>query len=171
NFLVVWQDYRNNPDTSDIYGARVRPDGTVYDEGPIVRQEGSQLYPALARGTGSHLFLVYEGWTGTVGGKTYNTQRIWGKLNPAPAIGEERWTPDAGRQTPHATIVRGVLLLPASGVARGASSLLDASGRKVMELVPGPNDVRHLAPGVYFIQAAFPAGRGALAAERVVIVR
>jgi hypothetical protein len=28
--------------------------------------------------------------------------------------------------------------------------LLDASGRKVMGLAPGPNDVSRLAPGVYF---------------------
>ncbi|MFO7675597.1 MAG: T9SS type A sorting domain-containing protein [bacterium] len=32
------------------------------------------------------------------------------------------------------------------------AALLDASGRKVMELQPGDNDVRHLAPGVYFVR-------------------
>jgi hypothetical protein len=31
-------------------------------------------------------------------------------------------------------------------------TLLDASGRNVMELVPGPNDVSRLAPGVYFVR-------------------
>jgi hypothetical protein len=31
--------------------------------------------------------------------------------------------------------------------------LLDACGRKVMALVPGPNDVSRLAPGVYFVQS------------------
>jgi len=30
--------------------------------------------------------------------------------------------------------------------------LLDAAGRKVVELRAGPNDVRHLAPGVYFVR-------------------
>jgi hypothetical protein len=25
-------------------------------------------------------------------------------------------------------------------------------GRKVMDLKPGPNDIRHLAPGVYFMR-------------------
>jgi len=29
--------------------------------------------------------------------------------------------------------------------------LLDVSGRKAMELQPGPNDVSRLAPGVYFV--------------------
>ncbi|MFO7639686.1 MAG: T9SS type A sorting domain-containing protein [bacterium] len=33
-------------------------------------------------------------------------------------------------------------------------TLLDASGRKVMDLTPGDNDVRHLAPGVYFVRTA-----------------
>ena len=28
----------------------------------------------------------------------------------------------------------------------------DATGRRVMELAPGPNDIRHLAPGVYFLK-------------------
>jgi hypothetical protein len=32
--------------------------------------------------------------------------------------------------------------------------LLDAAGRIVMELRPGPNDIRHVAPGVYFIRSA-----------------
>jgi hypothetical protein len=47
-----------------------------------------------------------------------------------------------------------VLLLPlASGVEREASSvLLDISGRKVLNLQPGVNDVRTLAPGVYFVR-------------------
>jgi hypothetical protein len=31
-------------------------------------------------------------------------------------------------------------------------ALLDITGRKVMDLQPGENDVRHLAPGVYFIR-------------------
>jgi hypothetical protein len=51
------------------------------------------------------------------------------------------------------TVVRSVLSLPlASGVEHDASSvLLDAAGRKVLNLVPGPNDVSRLAPGVYFV--------------------
>jgi hypothetical protein len=54
------------------------------------------------------------------------------------------------------TIVRGVLLLP--GDRRPAtgdrSALLDVGGRKVMDLRPGANDVRSLAPGVYFVREA-----------------
>ena len=54
----------------------------------------------------------------------------------------------------HPSIVRGVLFLPqASGVKREASSvLLDISGRQVLDLRAGANDVRALPAGVYFVR-------------------
>jgi hypothetical protein len=74
------------------------------------------------------------------------------------------------------TIVRGVLFLPpspfplpegqGSGVS-GRAVLLDISGRHVMNLHPGANDLRHLAPGVYFV---WP-GAQAQAVSRLVVVR
>jgi hypothetical protein len=36
--------------------------------------------------------------------------------------------------------------------------LLDSSGRKVLDLHPGANDVRALAPGVYFVRDAADEG-------------
>jgi hypothetical protein len=30
--------------------------------------------------------------------------------------------------------------------------LLDVAGRKVMDLKPGLNDIRHLAPGIYYLR-------------------
>jgi hypothetical protein len=52
------------------------------------------------------------------------------------------------------TIVRGVLLVPLASDNRpqAASWLLDISGRRVLDLQPGANDVRGLAPGVYFVR-------------------
>jgi len=60
-------------------------------------------------------------------------------------------TPERG-----ATIVRGVLFLGVDSRQHTAyrAELLDISGRKVLALRPGPNDVRHLAPGVYFVRGA-----------------
>jgi len=55
----------------------------------------------------------------------------------------------------HATIVRGILFTPeAVGGERPAVSahLLDISGRKVLDLKPGRNDVRALPAGVYFVR-------------------
>jgi len=65
---------------------------------------------------------------------------------------EENQIQDASRE-PRPTVVRGVLFLPeASGRKPQAASLLDAAGRKVLELHSGANDVRALAPGVYFLR-------------------
>ncbi len=52
-----------------------------------------------------------------------------------------------------ASVVRGILFLPeAPNHKPQAACLMDATGRKVLELRPGANDVRALAPGVYFIR-------------------
>jgi hypothetical protein len=153
NFLVTWTDYRSGT-SYDIYAARVTPGGVVFDIGPAVRQEGNQTYPALARGPGNQMFLVYQGWAGTVNGKTYNSQRIWGKFGPFPGVQET--TNDEVRRTNRLpTIVRGVLFVSRepSAVSRKPLSLLDISGRKVLDLQPGPNDVSRLAPGVYFVRS------------------
>ena len=67
-----------------------------------------------------------------------------------------------------ATFSRGLLFLPS---VRGPktqyrATLLDAGGRTVMDLKPGPNDVRRLAPGVYFVREA-----QAPAMRKVVVTR
>ena len=73
------------------------------------------------------------------------------------------------------TVVRGVLwLAPASSPKLQAPcSLIDISGRKVMELRPGANDVRHLVPGVYFIRKHGSANErlAPAAAHKVVVQR
>ncbi len=67
-----------------------------------------------------------------------------------------------------ATVVRGVLFLPeASSHKPQAASLLDVSGRKVLDLKTGANDVRALSPGVYFVNEA----RAQAQAVRKVIVQ
>ena len=50
------------------------------------------------------------------------------------------------------TVVRNILFLPLSPFTLH-SSLFDMTGRAVMSLRPGANDVRTLAPGVYFVRA------------------
>ncbi|UCG43626.1 MAG: exo-alpha-sialidase, partial [candidate division WOR-3 bacterium] len=48
------------------------------------------------------------------------------------------------------TVVRGSLILATNFSPRGCGLvLLDAAGRKVMDLKQGKSDIRHLAPGVY----------------------
>jgi hypothetical protein len=178
DFLVVWEDDRNGP--YDLYGAWVSPEGAVFDSGPLVRQAHDQLYPALASGPGNQMFLVYQGWAGTVGGKTYNTDRIWGKFGPFPGVAESR-QPTAYSLQPMPTIVRGVLELKRlghdtdsrSGIGSCPAHLLDIAGRKLLDLHAGANDVSRLAPGVYFVsvRSAASGRRSADAVRKVVIQR
>jgi YVTN family beta-propeller protein len=75
------------------------------------------------------------------------------------------------------TVVRGMLML--GGKARAV--LLDIAGRRVADLLPGRNDIRHLAPGVYLIreQSAFSSqqsgvecgARSAAHARKVIVQR
>jgi hypothetical protein len=84
---------------------------------------------------------------------------------------EESPKPQASSRKPAATVVRGaVWLAPTTSPKPQAASLLDAAGRKVMELHSGANDVSRLAPGVYFVQKA-QAQAQAQAARKVVIAK
>ena len=150
DFVVMWEDQRSGW-YEDVCGALVSQSGVVSDSGLVVEQNGYQEQAALARGSGGQLFLAYQGWAGTVGGKVYNIYRTWGKLGPLLGVAEK--TPNSEQREASATIIRSVLCLPAKGEGRMANSeLLDISGRKVLDLHPGPNDVRALAPGVYFVR-------------------
>ena len=63
--------------------------------------------------------------------------------------------PEATPEHRAATIVRSVLFLPEAscGLRVTSCELLDVSGRRVLNLKPGANDVSRLAPGVYFVRA------------------
>lgn len=77
------------------------------------------------------------------------------------------------------TIVRGVLRLrdchPVSDKETGGCTqpvLLDATGRKVLDLQPGANDVSGLAPGVYFVRSRPSAvSREPSVVGRVIVTR
>jgi hypothetical protein len=85
---------------------------------------------------------------------------------------EDAAGPEA-RTTKLPTIVRGVLVLQeARGEKREARrELRDISGRRVLDLHPGANDVRRLAPGVYFVREASGVEREASRVTKVVVTR
>jgi hypothetical protein len=87
---------------------------------------------------------------------------------------EEGDKPQATSLNSQATVVRGVLEMPeaASCKPQAASWLLDATGRRVAELHPGPNDVSRLGAGVFFVRSGpSAASREPSAVHRVVIAR
>ncbi len=90
----------------------------------------------------------------------------------AQALEERRERITQTAQPP--TIVRGQLVLRAAvGGERPAvgTCLLDATGRRVLDLHPGPNDVSRFAPGVYFVRAVADGQLKADAVRKVVLQR
>jgi hypothetical protein len=90
---------------------------------------------------------------------------------------ERSWQVTPG-PVPEPTIVGGVLVWGATTPSlrnvgdialQSGAKLLDASGRVVMDLKPGPNDIRHVAPGVYFVRSADSGERSAV--RKVIIQR
>lgn len=80
-------------------------------------------------------------------GQTAPYKVMWGFFSYPIAVKEDPHVATNGSAC-SATVIRSVLSLPRAGGA-----LLDISGRKVLNLKPGANDVRHLRPGVYFVAA------------------
>lgn len=113
---------------------------------------GDTLEPA----GGLNLDSLLHAWT-TRTDSVYDTGVLdMGYHYPAghPVAIAEGWFGPDGREAVGATIVRGVLVLRPTVTSRRPPVLLDAMGRKVMELGSGLNDVSRLSPGVYFIPAA-----------------
>jgi len=97
----------------------------------------------------------------------FGTFRVVGRLGLEHESGMSSG-PSAG-----ATVVSGALFLPRDMTELPSSSdrvprptLLDATGRKVMDLLPGANDVSPLAPGVYFYRE-----QSAVHVRKVVLAR
>jgi hypothetical protein len=94
-------------------------------------------YSPGAPGTGAGCAFISAGWDAL-------------KWN-SPWYGAVEERPEPGAVTRGATVIRGVLSMPASTPAT-PFSLFDPSGRRVMTLQPGENDVRALPRGVYYVR-------------------
>lgn len=170
--LAVWT-HRRTGSPSDICGARVTLGGSVIEAFPVVTQEGNQWSGTLGTANRTQTLLAYTGWAGTVTGRRYSSYRIWGKLGPFPGV-EASPSALTPKTRTEATIIRGELLLdavagrPHSACATG---LLDIGGRKILDLHPGANDVRSLAPGVYFYREPSANGGERCTVSRIIITR
>jgi DNA-binding beta-propeller fold protein YncE len=87
---------------------------------------------------------------------------------------EETFKPQASSHKPGPTIVRGVLRV-ADGTSPSASPswLLDAAGRKVLQLARGVSDVSRLGVGIYFVRERPAVGgeRSAVSVRKIVVTR
>ncbi len=167
NYGVVWVD--SSWDMSwGICGARIRPSGEVIDVTPLASSLAwLTYYPmvSMTLGAGGQALCAYPSWTDEYRGRTYGTERIWGRIGALTGIQEKTGMPLAGPGG--GTIVRGVLCLAGDASRKPqAASLLDISGRKVVNLRSGANDVSRLVPGVYFVRDGETAG-----VRRVVLVK
>jgi len=134
------------------------------------RNHAGVYIPAEAGGTGVPGIWVFGGRQGmeTLGLKVSEYYVI----NPIGV--EERHEKQASSSRPEPTIVRGVLFWEARGTRQTAcgAELLDVSGRNVLDLKPGSNDVSWFPPGVYFVREEPTAvGREPSAATKVVVAR
>jgi hypothetical protein len=85
--------------------------------------------------------------------------QIWFSTNSPTGIGSHHRTSLASRSAPHPTIVRGSLLLPGTLDPSNPRTLFSITGRQALDLNPGENDLRGLAPGAYFLRAADAEGK------------
>ncbi|MFO7675677.1 MAG: T9SS type A sorting domain-containing protein [bacterium] len=150
-------------DGTPVSGWPLRPGGFTYLNGATVADvdgDDSLDIVVVADASGTTEVTVYEAgvpfsraaWEWP----TYQFDMARTGLYRAWQTGvRERPAPGSSAFTPNATIVRGSLNLhSATSNLQSAIVLLDASGRKVMALAPGANDVSRLAPGVYFVRDA-----------------
>ncbi|UCG42703.1 MAG: T9SS type A sorting domain-containing protein, partial [candidate division WOR-3 bacterium] len=108
--------------------------------------------------------LCYSPGAGPGGGAIFTGEGLLHMYWNAPwrtGVAEE--SPKHEGQRTNQTVCRGVLrLADGSRETVDRAWLLDVTGRKVMELAPEQNDIRHLAPGIYFLRSTEGGTRSAV---------
>lgn len=123
----------------------------------------------------AYVMAVTRQGTVYVGGRTDNDTTGIDYLTLAyGSAGTVEETPNHAARTPDMvpTIVRGVLMYqPTAGSLRPTAELMDIAGRRVTDLKSGDNDIRHIAPGVYFLRDASGVMPDASCVTKVVVAR
>ncbi len=105
-----------------------------------------RAFSVMATGDGG---FALGGWTGSSGAGGADAWLIKTDSTGRSAIAEP--AEPAVQASAFTTVARGVLHLPWSPHSIHCY-LFDASGRPVLRLRPGPNDIRHLAAGAYLVR-------------------
>ncbi|MCX6843384.1 MAG: hypothetical protein NTX53_14010 [candidate division WOR-3 bacterium] len=155
---AAWVTDRNgNP---DIYSRTLFSD----DDGYVDRDTADDVNPTMTT------IGLTEHWCIWQSNRSGNWD-IWGSYMYATGVEESR-KPQTLSFKPEQTVVRGVLFLEGDCPRTGTvpKALLDISGRKMLDLHLGANDVGGVVPGVYFVRDA-QAQAQAQAMRKVVIQR
>jgi hypothetical protein len=131
----------------DTTGTRVYDEDTVYSD-PLSPFDTASISfvppwdPGLQGSYAVTMFTVCQGDSNCANDTLYDTLAVVG------IAGDER--PNVSAQWCEMLPTQGAIRLRGQEPA----ALLDAVGRKVMDLQPGINDIRHLSPGIYLLRSA-----------------
>ena len=167
-FMAV---YRCRTPTCELLFRAGQYNGTWYSPHSVADCEPYWSRPGVREVVSNVFGVVYLSDTSPVVRGAYFDRSDW-----SSGLAEQR-LPQTSNRASLATVVRGVLFLPMAENGYSPqeeqspfSELLDISGRNVMDLRPGANDVRALAPGVYFVRAV-SRKLSAVSCSKVVITR
>jgi hypothetical protein len=146
----IWAVWPNEQPATDGVDICVRYfDGDTWsDQGVVTTCSRMTLFPRIAAALGK----VWVTWTQ----RESEARWLLNYSHTLPPGITDRSMRKLGAVRIAPTIVRAVLHLPGTEMtnAQYPMTLLDVTGRRVMDLQPGDNDVRHLSPGVYFVRQA-----------------
>jgi hypothetical protein len=157
-YACGWTDTEFPYDGDDIVVIQVDTAGNEVWEYVYDWNGNPDAGEAIVEGPGGEIYVA-----GTSADTRYNSDIVVICLEPPAGVAEEGGAAWRLRQ-PVPSVVRGQIVL--TGTSQAA--LLDISGRKVLNLRPGQNNLGRIAPGVYFVRSANGGGR---AVSRVVVQR
>ncbi len=166
NFVAAWTD--SNPAGRDIYIARIDPERGLIDTNSIPAAVTAEMEggPAVAGGPFGSTAVLFHRYAPA----PWMCTRAWAAVYTEQSGLAEGRTLTVSGMRPTASHARGVInLTPGDSDRMADFTLLDATGRQVMALRPGDNDVSGLAAGAYFVQTT--AGNRRSTVARVVVAR
>jgi hypothetical protein len=158
-YACGWTDTQFPYDGDDIVVVQLDSAGNEIWEYVYDWNGNPDVGQAIAEGPGGEVYVA-----GTSAGSRVNADIVVISFEPPPGIEEkaERGRMNAEPRTP--AVVRGRMLLSGADHAE----LLDISGRRVLDLGQGLNDLSRITPGVYFVRSEDDGGP---AVSKVVVQR
>jgi hypothetical protein len=166
-YIIVGHAESYGAGEADVYLIKTGASGdTIWTRtyGGTDRDKGYSVHQTTDGG------YIVTGYTGSFGAGRRDVWLIKTDSAGRATVATTTEPPIAHKPAP--TIVHAILYLePEIHSQESEISLLDIAGRKVMDLQPGPNDVRHLAPGVYFVRLAGTVSGDSPLRAKVIVTR